>query len=125
MTGPEIVPVSSTGAVTPLIVSSPWSDTPLALARDRARDEAEHRELLGVEEVGRLQVAGEILVVHDDARDLRRALEPAVGELRVEVGEGAAEGEDVLCVIAKPMLECTGSRPQVPVEWPSRSWPAR
>ena len=43
--------------------------------------------LLGVEEVRRLQVAGEVLVVDDDARDLGGALEAAVGERRSDLAE--------------------------------------
>ena len=46
---------------------------------------------LGVEEVGRLEMAVQLLVLHVDARDLRRALEVRALERGGEVGEAAAE----------------------------------
>ena len=47
----------------------------LAVEADVLGGEADLRVALGVEEVGRLQVAGEVLVLDVDARDLGRALE--------------------------------------------------
>src|SRR5205814_7676697 len=49
---------------------------------------------LGVEEVRRLEMAGELLVLHVDARDARRALEGRALERGVEVAEAAAEDAD-------------------------------
>ena len=73
--GPTTVPVISTGCVTPRSVSSPSIETSSPLRSIAFDDEAELGVLLGVEEVGRLQVAGEVLVVDLDARDLGAALE--------------------------------------------------
>ena len=72
--------------------------------------------LLGVEEVRRLQVAGEVLVVHDDARDLGGALEAAVvGERRPISSNVPRNVITPLCLTAKLTLEWTGSRFHVPV----------
>ena len=62
------VPVTSTGFVTPLIVSSPRATHVLAVEIDVARGEAELGMALGVEEVGRLQVGRQVLVLDVDAR---------------------------------------------------------
>src|SRR5712691_10300869 len=56
--------------------------------------ELDLRIALGVEEVRRLQVPVELLVLHVDARDLRRALEARAGERGGEVPEAAAEVVD-------------------------------
>ena len=59
------------------------------------RGEADLREPLGVEEVGRLEVAGEVLVLDVHARDLGRALEAdrvlADDEGGVDLAEAALE----------------------------------
>ena len=63
----------------------------VAVALDRLRGEAQLGEPLGVEEVGRLEVADELRLVEADARDLGAALELAVDQLRVELLEVAAD----------------------------------
>ena len=73
----------ATGRVTPLIVSSPCSRSLVA--------EGDLREALGVEEVRRLEVAVELLVLDVDARDLGRALEDAVLQGGRVLAEAAAE----------------------------------
>src|SRR6476619_1952769 len=50
----------------------------LAVAGDRGRLERDARELLVVEELGREQMALEVLVLHGDAGDVRRAADDAV-----------------------------------------------
>ena len=93
--GSERVPVTSTGFVTPLIVISPGTTTRLAVEIDVLCDEPERGEALGVEEVGRLQVRGEVLVLHVHACDLRAALDTGAGvsgvELNLHVAELTAE----------------------------------
>src|SRR5207237_1284096 len=49
---------------------------------------------LGVEEVRRLEMAGELLVLHVDARDACRTREGRALECGVEVAEAAAEDAD-------------------------------
>ena len=49
---------------------------------------------LGVEEVGRLEMAGELLILHVDTRDARRAREGRALKRGVEVAEAAAEVAD-------------------------------
>ena len=89
------MPVTSTDFVTPLIVISPATTTD---SLSRSTSSATNRsvgEALGVEEVGRLQVRGEVLVLHVHACDLRAALDTGAGvsgvELNLHVAELTAE----------------------------------
>ena len=86
----------STGFVTPLIVISPRTVDVVAVEVDLVGREAELRVALGVEEVRRLQVRGEVLVLDVDARDLGRALSvaPLVADVerRLDLAELALEG---------------------------------
>src|SRR4051812_31013461 len=63
----------------------------VAIAIDRLRLEGQLGAALGVEEVGRLEVLFEVLVLDLDRRDLRGALEDTVGHRRIEVRERAGE----------------------------------
>ena len=53
--------------------------------------ERDARDALGVEEVRREQVALEVLVLDGDAGDVGRAVQPAVLERRLEIGQAALE----------------------------------
>src|SRR3954447_18855756 len=64
----------------------------VAVTLDRLRLERQLRIALGVEEVRALKVRLEVRVLDLNARDLRRSLEHAVGDGRIEVGEGAGKG---------------------------------
>ena len=90
-TGPAIVPVSATGCFTPRISSSPSTTICVAVDADLGRRERDAREALGVEEVGREQVALEVLVLHGDAGDVGAAAQLALVERGVEVGQAALE----------------------------------
>ena len=62
------MPVSSTGCVMPLIVSSPSTVTSSPERRMSVGGEGDLGRALGVEEVGGEQVRREVLVLHLDAR---------------------------------------------------------
>jgi hypothetical protein len=88
-------PFSSTGFVTPLIVSCAVPETvPSSASVELVGAERDLGIPLGVEEVRRLEMAGELLVLHVDARDARRAGEGRALEGGVEVAEAAAEDAD-------------------------------
>ena len=93
--GPLTVPVSVAGLRDAL-------DRDLAVELDACRRRGERRSAvklhlgvaLGVEELGRLQVGLQVLVLQAEAGDARRALQLAVDECCVEVGDLAAERRD-------------------------------
>jgi len=93
-----IVPASSIGCVTPLIVSSSRAfDAVVVEPAELGGPERDLGMTLRVEEVRRLEVAVELLVLHVDARDLGRALEGrrlAAREGGLEIGEAATKRLD-------------------------------
>jgi hypothetical protein len=78
-------------------------------------DSAELRMALGVEELRRLQVCGEVLVLDDDRADVDNADELAVDERRVELLEAPAEGRDDHVLDGERGARVDGSRTYVPV----------
>src|SRR6187551_1473944 len=92
----------------------------LAVEVDLLGDEAKRRKALRVEEVGRLQMGGEVLVLDVDARDLRAALDAGTGvgdaQLGLHVAELAAEsaGEVV-------DLEADGRMHRIEIPRPGRN----
>src|SRR3954447_15186935 len=64
----------------------------VAVTGDRLRSERQLRVALAVEEVRALEVRLEVRVLDLNACDLRGALQDTVGDLCVEVGEGAGKG---------------------------------
>src|SRR4029078_4104224 len=66
----------------------------VAFARDRSGLEVELGVRRRLEEVGRLEVLGQLVVVDVDARRLRRAPEARLVEARLEGGERAPERRD-------------------------------
>ena len=97
--GPAIVPVTGHRLGHALDGELGVRDEGVAVTPDVARLEAKLREALDVEEVGRLEVAVQVLVLDDDAGRLDDAFELrllAAGESGLEVAELAAERGDDL-----------------------------
>ena len=79
----------------PLIVIWPSTSTSSPVAADASSVLEAHLGMaLGVEELGGEQVRLEVLVLDADGGDACDAGQPAVGEGRLEVAHGAAEGRD-------------------------------
>jgi hypothetical protein len=96
-------------------------DCPVALDGQRAAFEAELGMVRAVEEVGRREMLGELLVVDVDARRLRGAAEPLLVERRSNSRNTPSKGAIPMYTTRNPIVECVGSLAQVPVTAVARS----